>query len=146
LHSKDFLGGSDGGLRGGATHVGGGLRLGLGDLGFGHLGAARDKIFNLCLGLDCQPLRFGLGAGNDVLRLAFCSLPLPLIFGQQLGSLVLQAPRLIEFGLDPPGAVVQRLSQRAMHADITEQAQKAEKGQRNPGFGFLHQLVHERLR
>ena len=74
-----------------AAHVGGGLRLGLGDLGFGHLGAAGDEILDLGLGLDRQPLGFGLGAGDDVLRLAFGGLPLALIFGQQLRRLVLAA-------------------------------------------------------
>ncbi len=120
FRGEDFLGGSDGGLCGGTTHVGGGLRFGLGDLGFGHLGAAGDKIFNLCLGLEGKPFGFGLGTGNDVLRFAFGGLPFALIFGQQLGGLVPQATCFVEFCLDTRRAVVQRLSKRAVHAEITE--------------------------
>src|ERR1019366_10214588 len=37
-------GGGEGGLCRGATHVGGGLRFGLGDLDLGHLGAPRNEF------------------------------------------------------------------------------------------------------
>ena len=68
--AQHFGGGGDGGFGGGAAHVGGGLRFGLGDLDLGHLGAARDEFLDLGLGFDGEPLGLGLGAGDDLLRLA----------------------------------------------------------------------------
>ena len=82
--AEDLLGGGDGGFGGGAAHVGRGLRLGLGDLGLGHLGAAGDEFLDLGLGLDGEPLGLGLGAGDDLLRLALGLVALALIVGQQL--------------------------------------------------------------
>ena len=63
-----FSAAADGGVGGGGAHVGDRLRLGLRDLGLGHLGAARDELFHLGLGFRGDPLGLGLGALDDARR------------------------------------------------------------------------------
>ena len=45
-----------------------------------------------------------------------------LVFREQFGGLVLEAARVVEFGLDALGAVVERRQHRAMDAEIGEHA------------------------
>ena len=58
---EDRFGGLGGEIHRGGLHVGGGLRLGLGDLALGHLGAALDLLLELFLGFLGQTLGVGLG-------------------------------------------------------------------------------------
>ena len=97
---EDTFGRGDSGVGCGAAHVGGRLRLGLGDLDLGHLGAARNEFLDLGLGFGGKPLGLGLGAGDDLLRLALGFAALAPIVGQQLGGVVLELARLVELGLD----------------------------------------------
>ena len=48
-----------------AAHVGERLGLGLGDLGFRHLGAAGDELLDLALGLAGETLGLDPGADDD---------------------------------------------------------------------------------
>ena len=88
--AEDLLGGGDGGFRRGGAHVGDGLRLGLGDLGLGHLGAAGDEFLDLGLGLGGEALGLGAGAGDDRLGLALGLAALALVLGEQRLRLVAQ--------------------------------------------------------
>src|SRR4249920_1268703 len=142
LGAENFLRGSDGGIGSRAADVGGGLRFGLCNLGFGHLCAPRDKVLDPGLGLGGHALSFGFRAGDDVLRLAFGGLALALIFGQQLRRFVLELASLVKFGLDARRAVIERLCDHPMHAEIAQQADEQDEGKGNPGFR-LHQHGYE---
>ena len=79
-----------------------GHRLGLGqrDLALGGLGPPGDEIFHLGLGFGRDALGLGLGAVDDILGLALGAGATGLVFGEQLGSLVLEPAGVVEFGLD----------------------------------------------
>src|SRR6266446_9079661 len=68
---QDGGSGSDRGVGGGGADIGQRLGFGQRDLALGGLGAPRDKIFHLGLGLGGNALGIGSCVGNDVLGLAF---------------------------------------------------------------------------
>src|SRR6478735_1043415 len=142
LGTENLLGCRDGCFGGRTTNVGSSLRFGLRDLGFGHLRAPGDKVLDPDLGLGGHTLGFGFRAGDDVLRLAFGSLAFALILGQQLRRFVLELASLVKFGLDARRAVVERLCDHPMHAEIAQQANEQDEGKGNPGFR-LHQHGYE---
>ncbi len=96
-----------------------GHRLGLGqrDFALGGLGPPGDEVFHLGLGFGRDALGLGLGAVDDVLGLALGTGATGLVFAEQLGSLVLEAAGVVEFGLDAVGAVIERLQHGAVDAD-----------------------------
>ena len=91
----------------------------------------------LALASTGEPLGLGLGAGDDLLRLALGLVALALVVGQQLRGLVLELLGLVEFGLDALGALVERFRDHAVDAEIAEQAEEHEKAQRHPEFCFM---------
>src|SRR4029078_13244451 len=144
LGTENLLGCRDGCFGGRTTNVGSSLRFRLRALVFGHLRAPGDKVLDPGLGLGGHTLGFGFRAGDDVLRLAFGSLAFALILGQQLRRFVLELASLVKFGLDARRAVVERLCDHPMHAEIAQQANEQDEGKGNPGFR-LHQHDCESL-
>jgi hypothetical protein len=71
------------------------------------------------------------------LRLVLGLLALALIVGEQRRRLLLELARLIELRLDAGGAVVERLAELTVHAEIAEQTEEHEETQRDPEFSFL---------
>ena len=125
---EDLLGGRDSGLGRRGTHVGHRLRLGLRDLGLGHLGAARDELFHLGLGLGGDALGLGLGARDDACGLGLGLLLLAPGIGEQLLRLFLQPARLVELGLHALGAIVERVDQQLRHAEIDQNPDEDQEG------------------
>src|SRR6202171_3700391 len=115
-----------------------GQRLGFGqcDLALGGLGAPRHEIFQLGLGFDGDALGFGFGGSDDFLRLGFRLGVTGLVFRQQCGGFVLEAAGVVEFGLDPVAAVIERCQHGAMDADIAEHAHQDDEGDGDPEFRF----------
>src|SRR6188768_2979406 len=142
LGAENFLRGGDSGFGSRAADIGGGLRFGLCDLGFGHLCSPRDKVLDPDLGLGGHALGFGFRAGDDVLCLAFGGLALALIFGQQLRRFVLELAGLVKLGLDAPRAVIERFRDHPVHAEIAQHPDEQDEGKGNPGF-CLHQHGYE---
>src|SRR6516225_6607216 len=125
---------------GGCGDRGFGRRLGLGDLGFRHLGAAGDEFLDLGLGLGGEPLGFGLGAGDNFLRLILGFVALALIVSKQRGGFVFKLLGLVEIGLDAASALVKRFGDHAMNADVAKPGHEQDEGQRHPKFGFMQQF------
>ena len=71
----------------------------------GHLGAARDEFLELGLAFGGEPLGFRTRRLDDALRLALGGLALLLVFGEQRGGFVLEAPGLVELALDAVATV-----------------------------------------
>ena len=109
-----------GGVGCGCAYVGDRLCFGLRDLGLGHLGAAGDEVFHPRLGFGGDALGFGLGAGDDLLGFLHRALAPGAILGDQLLRLVLQPAGVIEFGLDASRAMIERLEDLLVHAEIGE--------------------------
>src|SRR5262249_40872753 len=143
--SEDFLCGGDRGIGGGGAHVGQGLRLGLGDLGFRHPGAARDELVHPRLGFGSEPLGLGLGAGEDLGGLALGGLLRAPVFGQERGGLILEAARLVELAADAGGALVERVQEELVDAEVDQYADEDHEGDGDPGFGFSEHLCPQRL-
>src|SRR5215470_3595032 len=137
---EDRLRGGNGGFGGGRAHVGQRLSLSLRDLAFRHLCAAGDEFLDLGFGLGGEALGFGLGAGDDRLRLLLGFVLLAPIGGEQGFRLPLEPARLVELGLYAIAARVDALHQRLVHAEIAEHAHEDDEGDGNPEFGFEHRL------
>ena len=67
---------------------------------------------------------------------------LALVFGEQLRGLVAQPARLVELGLDAGAAMVERLDDLLVGADIDEHADEQHEGDGDPGFRLLQDLHH----
>jgi hypothetical protein len=134
--AEDLLGRSDGGIRGGGAHVGGGLRLGLCNLGLGHFRAASNEFFDLCLRVSGHPLGFGLSDGEDILRLAFRFLALAFIVGEELGCILAKLAGFIQLGLDAGCPIIERLGDRLVRAHVDKHAEEYDEGKRDPGFSL----------
>src|SRR5262245_65785106 len=135
---EDRLGSGDGGIGCGRANVGKRLRFGWSDLASRHLGAPRDEFFDLCFGFGRQPLRLGLGAGDDRLRFLLGFLLLAPIGREQGFRFCLEPARFVEFRLDAVAAVVDALHQRLVHAEIAEHGDKDDERGGDPEFGFEH--------
>ena len=66
------------------------------------------------------------------------SRPLRSIFGEHGLRLLAQPHRLVELGLDARLALIDAGDHPAMRAQVDEQAEKDDKGDGDPGFGFEH--------
>src|SRR5215813_5364574 len=95
----------DRGIGGGGADVGKRLRFGERDLAFGGLGAARDEVFHLGLGLGGDSLGFRPCVCDDLLGLTLGAGAAGLVVPQHLGRLVLEAAGVVQLGLDAGAAI-----------------------------------------
>src|SRR6201996_5324074 len=103
---QDGGGRGDRGIGRRRTDIGDRLGFGQRNLAFRGLGAAGDEIFHLGLGLGRDALGLGLRAVDDVPGLAFGAGVTGLVFGEQLGGVLLEAAGVVELAPDALGAMV----------------------------------------
>ena len=99
----------------------------------------------MTLRLGGEPLGLGLGVGDDRLGLALGLALLALVFGEQLAGLVAQAAGLVELGLDAGAALVERVDDLLVDADIDQHAEEEHEGDGDPEFGSLIMSIAELL-
>src|SRR5260370_19977851 len=128
--------GSARGVGGGGADIGQRLGFGQRDLALGGLGPPRDEILHLGLGFTGNALGFGSCVGNDLLGLAFGAGVTRLIFREQFCGFLLEAARIVEFGLDALAAAIERLQHGAMDAELAEQAHQDGESDGDPEFPF----------
>src|SRR6185437_11300841 len=117
-------------------HIGNGLGFGECDLAFRGLGAPGDEIFHLGPGFRCDAFGFGPGACDDILGFPLRAGVTGLVFREQLRSLVLEAARVVQFGLDAVAAMIERRQHRAVDAEIGEYTEQDDEGDGDPEFRF----------
>src|SRR6056297_1902543 len=106
------------------------------NLVFSRLNAARNGGFQIGLGLLSSFSGFILGMGHDAVGLRLHFFLLALIAGQQRLRFFTQRARLLQFGFDAFGALVQFPPKKARNLEVEDDADEHQKPKQNHEVGI----------